>query len=76
MSACLGVSVSAMATTGSYYVSALFFNVADLANQFLLPSTVFDDESVVSKLVNPVCFGFRIFGSGYSIEGIEYRVEV
>jgi len=39
--------------TGSYFVSALLFNCADLANQFLLPSTIFDEESVVSKLVNP-----------------------
>lgn len=39
--------------TGSYFVSALLFNCADTANQFLLPSTIFDEESVVSKLVNP-----------------------
>ena len=38
---------------GSYFVSALLFNVADLCNQFLLPSSIFDEESVVSKLVNP-----------------------
>jgi len=38
---------------GSYFVSALLFNMADLANQFVLPSTIFDEESVVSKLVNP-----------------------
>jgi len=34
-------------------VSALLFNCADLVNQFVLPSTIFDEESVVSKLVNP-----------------------
>jgi len=38
---------------GSYFVSALLFNMADLVNQFVLPTTVFDEESVVSKLVNP-----------------------
>ncbi|EKX32290.1 hypothetical protein GUITHDRAFT_121552 [Guillardia theta CCMP2712] len=38
---------------GSYFVSALLFNIADLINQFILPSTIFDEESVVSKLVNP-----------------------
>eukprot|EP00292_Cryptomonas_paramecium_P016889 CAMPEP_0113714310 /NCGR_PEP_ID=MMETSP0038_2-20120614/32532_1 /TAXON_ID=2898 /ORGANISM="Cryptomonas paramecium" /LENGTH=102 /DNA_ID=CAMNT_0000641245 /DNA_START=168 /DNA_END=473 /DNA_ORIENTATION=- /assembly_acc=CAM_ASM_000170 len=27
--------------------------MADLANQLILPSAVFDEESVVSKLINP-----------------------
>lgn len=38
---------------GGYYVSALFFNIADVFNQSVLPSSLFDEETVVSKLINP-----------------------
>lgn len=38
---------------GGYYVSALFFNVADVLNQLVLPASLFDEETVVSKLINP-----------------------
>lgn len=38
---------------GGYYVSALFFNIADVFNQLVLPSSLFDEETVVSKLINP-----------------------
>uniref|UniRef100_A0A7S1XHH8 CAAX prenyl protease 2/Lysostaphin resistance protein A-like domain-containing protein n=1 Tax=Compsopogon caeruleus TaxID=31354 RepID=A0A7S1XHH8_9RHOD len=38
---------------GGYAVSALLFNCADVVNQFILPSSVFSEESVVNKLVNP-----------------------
>lgn len=38
---------------GGYYVSALFFNIADVANQLILPSSLFEEETVVSKLINP-----------------------
>jgi len=38
---------------GGYYVSALLFNIADLVNQLVLPPSVFNDETVVSKLINP-----------------------
>lgn len=38
---------------GGYYVSALFFNMADVVNQMILPSSLFDEETVVSKLINP-----------------------
>lgn len=38
---------------GGYYISALFFNMADVVNQLILPSSLFDEETVVSKLINP-----------------------
>ena len=40
---------------GGYFVSNWFFNIADLANQYILPESVLEDaqESVVSQLVNP-----------------------
>jgi uncharacterized protein len=38
---------------GGYYVSALFFNCADVVNQFLLPAAMFEEENVVAKLINP-----------------------
>lgn len=38
---------------GGYYVSALFFNMADVLNQLVLPSSLFEEETVVSKLINP-----------------------
>lgn len=38
---------------GGYYVSALFFNMADVLNQWLLPASLFEEETVVSKLINP-----------------------
>ena len=38
---------------GGYYVSALFFNMADVFNQLVLPSSLFEEETVVSKLINP-----------------------
>lgn len=38
---------------GGYYVSALFFNMADVLNQLLLPASLFEEETVVSKLINP-----------------------
>lgn len=38
---------------GGYYVSALFFNVADVVNQLVLPASLFEEETVVSKLINP-----------------------
>lgn len=38
---------------GGYYASGLLFNVADSFNQWILPSSLFNDESVVSKLVKP-----------------------
>lgn len=38
---------------GGYYISALFFNMADVVNQMILPSSLFDEETVVSKLINP-----------------------
>lgn len=38
---------------GGYYVSALFFNMADVVNQLVLPSSLFEEETVVSKLINP-----------------------
>ncbi|GJQ10678.1 hypothetical protein GpartN1_g2469.t1 [Galdieria partita] len=39
--------------TGGYYASGLLFNIADSFNQWILPSSLFNDESVVSKLVKP-----------------------
>jgi len=38
---------------GGFYVSGLLFNIADLINQLVLPPSIFNDESVVSKLINP-----------------------
>lgn len=38
---------------GGYYISALFFNMADVANQLILPASLFEEETVVSKLINP-----------------------
>lgn len=38
---------------GGYYVSALFFNMADVLNQLVLPASLFEEETVVSKLINP-----------------------
>lgn len=38
---------------GGYYVSALFFNFADVVNQLVLPASMFEEETVVSKLINP-----------------------
>lgn len=40
---------------GGYFVSSLLFNVADVANQYMLPHAVLEEaqESVVSQLVNP-----------------------
>lgn len=38
---------------GGYYVSALFFNTADVVNQLMLPASLFEEETVVSKLINP-----------------------
>lgn len=40
---------------GGYCVSSWLFNIADLANQYILPESVLEDaqESVVSQLVNP-----------------------
>lgn len=38
---------------GGYYVSALFFNMADVVNQLILPASLFEEETVVSKLINP-----------------------
>ncbi|KAK4525332.1 hypothetical protein GAYE_SCF09G3240 [Galdieria yellowstonensis] len=38
---------------GGYYASGLLFNIADSVNQWILPSSLFNDESVVSKLVKP-----------------------
>lgn len=38
---------------GGYYVSALFFNFADVVNQVVLPTSLFEAETVVSKLINP-----------------------
>lgn len=38
---------------GGYYVSALLFNVADVLNQLILPASMFEEETVVSKLINP-----------------------
>lgn len=40
---------------GGYFVSSWFFNLADFANQMLLPHALFEtaNEGVVSQLVNP-----------------------
>lgn len=38
---------------GGYYVSAMFFNIADVVNQLILPASLFEEETVVSKLINP-----------------------
>ncbi len=38
---------------GGYYVSALLFNIADVVNQLVLPASMFEEETVVSKLINP-----------------------
>ena len=42
-------------TIGGYFVSAWLFNVADFANQVLLPPELFAEQSegVVSQLINP-----------------------
>lgn len=42
-------------TIGGYFVSAWLFNVADFANQVLLPAELFAEQSegVVSQLINP-----------------------
>ena len=42
-------------TVGGYFVSSWFFNLADFANQMLLPHDLFDSaaEGVVSQLINP-----------------------
>ncbi|KAF6003959.1 hypothetical protein F1559_004394 [Cyanidiococcus yangmingshanensis] len=38
---------------GVYYVSSLLFNIADFVNQFLVPQSILNEESVVSKLIHP-----------------------
>ena len=38
---------------GGYYVSSLFFIMADGLNRFVLPSSMFDKETVVTRLINP-----------------------
>lgn len=38
---------------GGYYVSAFFFILADITNRMILPSHLFDKETVVTKLINP-----------------------
>lgn len=38
---------------GGYYISPLFFNFTDVLNQLILPKRLFEEESVVSKLINP-----------------------
>ena len=38
---------------GGYCASALIFNVADGVNHFLVPPTLFDDDTLVTKMVNP-----------------------
>ena len=38
---------------GGYCASALIFNVADGLNHFLVPPTFFDDDTLVTKMVNP-----------------------
>lgn len=38
---------------GGYYVSAMFFNGADVLNHWLLPASLFNEDTVVSKLINP-----------------------
>ena len=38
---------------GGYCASALIFNVADGLNHFLVPPTLFDDDTLVTKMVNP-----------------------
>lgn len=42
-------------TIGGYFVSAWLFNIADFANQVLLPPELFSEqtEGVVSQLINP-----------------------
>jgi membrane protease YdiL (CAAX protease family) len=42
-------------TIGGYFVSAWLFNIADFANQVLLPAELFAEQSegVVSQLINP-----------------------
>lgn len=42
-------------TVGGYFVSSWFFNLADFANQMLLPHSLFDSaaEGVVAQLINP-----------------------
>lgn len=38
---------------GGYLVSAFLFNVCDLANQYMLPSKFFEQETVVSQMIQP-----------------------
>ncbi|GKY93655.1 hypothetical protein MPSEU_000332900 [Mayamaea pseudoterrestris] len=54
-------------TIGGYFVSSWLFNLADLANQYILPSTILQDaqESTVSQLVNPENNDFLASAVGY-----------
>uniref|UniRef100_A0A7S3EIP0 CAAX prenyl protease 2/Lysostaphin resistance protein A-like domain-containing protein n=2 Tax=Rhodosorus marinus TaxID=101924 RepID=A0A7S3EIP0_9RHOD len=38
---------------GGYYASSFLFNCADIVNQLVIPQSLFNEETVVSKLVNP-----------------------
>jgi len=38
---------------GGYFISSLLFNICDVANQFVLPPSVFEAETVVLKMINP-----------------------
>jgi len=38
---------------GGYCASALIFNIADGLNHFLVPPSLFDDDTLVTRMVNP-----------------------
>jgi len=52
---------------GGYFASSCLFNLADLINQYILPSSVLSDaqESIVSQLVNPEHNDFAASAVGY-----------
>lgn len=54
-------------TAGGYFVSSWLFNMADTANQYILPAQVLQDaaESVVSQLVQPENNDFWASAIGY-----------
>jgi membrane protease YdiL (CAAX protease family) len=54
-------------TMGGYFVTSMVFDIADVANQYLLPAAVLESaqESVVSQLVSPEYSDFLASAVGY-----------
>lgn len=38
---------------GGYFASSFAFNCADALNQFIVPDCLFDDETIVTQMINP-----------------------